>query len=58
MSSSDAARWALVALALLAVVALIAIARGPEHHRGQQVGAEGALVVVTALAPGRASGHG
>jgi hypothetical protein len=53
MSGSDAARWAMVALALLAVVALIALARGVEHQRGQQVGATGAgAVVTTARLPG------
>jgi hypothetical protein len=38
-------RWLLVLLLALVVIGLIAYARGPEHHRGDDVGAVGASVV-------------
>jgi hypothetical protein len=37
-------RWILLVVAVLVVVGLVAYARGPEHHRGDDVGA---LVTVT-----------
>jgi hypothetical protein len=33
------ARWAIIVVAALVVVGLLAYARGPEHHRGDEVGA-------------------
>jgi cell division septation protein DedD len=32
-------RWLIVVLIALVVIGLIAYARGPEHHRGDDVGA-------------------
>jgi hypothetical protein len=32
-------RWIIVIVAVLVVVGLVAYARGPEHHRGDDVGA-------------------
>jgi hypothetical protein len=37
----DARRWVLLVVVALVVVGLVAFARGPDHHRGQQVGALG-----------------
>jgi hypothetical protein len=34
-----AVRWIIVAVAVLVVVGMVAYARGPEHHRGDDVGA-------------------
>jgi hypothetical protein len=35
----SAVRWIIVVVAALVVVGLVAYARGPEHHRGDDVGA-------------------
>lgn len=32
-------RWVIVVVAALVVVGMVAWARGPEHHRGDEVGA-------------------
>ena len=32
-------RWTIIVVAVLVVVGLVAYARGPEHHRGDEVGA-------------------
>lgn len=37
----DAARWVVVLVLGLVLIGLIAYARGPEHHRGDDVGALG-----------------
>jgi hypothetical protein len=45
---SDTARWVIVIVALVLIVALVAFARGAEHRRGDEVGASawgGATVV-------------
>ena len=34
-----AVRWIIVVAAVLVVIGLVAFARGPEHHRGDEVGA-------------------
>jgi hypothetical protein len=39
-------RWLIVALIALVVIGLIAYARGPEHHRGDDVGALPAVVAI------------
>ena len=44
---SDALRWAIVLAAALLVIGLIAYARGPEHHHGDDVGALGVRVVAS-----------
>ena len=36
---STLVRWVIVAVAALVVVGMIAFARGPEHQRGDEVGA-------------------
>jgi hypothetical protein len=41
MEMDDTRRWVLLVVLVLVLVGLIAFARGPEHHRGQQVGALG-----------------
>jgi hypothetical protein len=43
---SDALKWAIVIGAALCLIGLAAYARGPEHHRGDQVGSHGTKVVV------------
>jgi hypothetical protein len=35
----SAVRWIIVVVAVLVVVGLVAYARGPDHHRGDEVGA-------------------
>jgi hypothetical protein len=35
---SDGTRWVIGIIIVLVVIGLIAIARGPEHHRGDEVG--------------------
>ena len=37
--SSDLPRWFMILVVVAAVVGLVIWARGPEHHRGQDVGA-------------------
>jgi hypothetical protein len=44
-------RWLLVAGCALLVVGLIAYARGPKHHRGDEVGTHGTKIVVVHTAP-------
>lgn len=39
MEMGDTRRWVLLVVLALVVIGLLAFARGPEHHRGQQVGA-------------------
>ena len=46
----NAARWAIVIALALVVIGLIAYARGPEHHRGDDVGALGSSPAAVALA--------
>jgi hypothetical protein len=44
-------QWLLVIVGVLLVVGLIAYARGPEHHRGDDIGTHGTKVVVIQPAP-------
>jgi hypothetical protein len=44
-------RWLLIIVGALLVVGLIAYARGPEHHRGDDIGTHGTKVVVIQPAP-------
>jgi hypothetical protein len=37
--SADLNRWLLVVVVILCLLGLLLFARGPEHHRGQDVGA-------------------
>ena len=54
----DTFRWLLVAILVFALFAFFSYARGVEHHRGQQVGAQAAAVVTTAPDGRAAHGHG
>jgi hypothetical protein len=48
---SSGVRWLLIAAAGLLVVGLIAYARGPKHHRGDEIGSHGTKVVVVHIVP-------
>lgn len=43
---SDAVGWVVACVVALCLVGMIAYARGPEHHRGDEVGTHGTKVVV------------
>jgi hypothetical protein len=43
--------WLLILVGTLLVVGLIAYARGPKHHRGDEIGSHGTKVVVVHTAP-------
>jgi hypothetical protein len=43
--------WLLILAAILLVVGLIAYARGPKHHRGDEIGSHGTKVVVVHIVP-------
>ena len=43
--------WVLIAIAALLIVGLIAYARGPKHHRGDEIGSHGTKVVVVHIVP-------
>ena len=45
------AEWLLIVIAALLIVGLIAYARGPKHHRGDEVGSHGTKVVVVHIVP-------
>jgi hypothetical protein len=42
MTARDAVRWLVALAAALLVIGLIAYARGPAHHHGDDVGSHGA----------------
>jgi hypothetical protein len=42
----DVASWVVVLAAALCVIGLAAYARGPEHHRGDDVGTHGTKIVM------------
>jgi hypothetical protein len=42
----DVASWVVVLAAALCVIGLAAYARGPEHHRGDDVGTHGTKIVI------------
>jgi len=46
-----AVEWLLIVAAGLLVIGLIAYARGPKHHRGDEVGSHGTKVVVVRVVP-------
>jgi hypothetical protein len=46
----DAVRWLIVLGIVLVLIGLIAYARGDKHHRGDDVGAHGALPAARAEA--------
>ena len=43
--------WLLIAAGARLVVGLIAYARGPKHHRGDEVGSHGTKIVVVHVVP-------
>jgi hypothetical protein len=43
--------WLLIACAAALIVGLIAYARGPKHHRGDEIGSHGTKVVVVHIVP-------
>jgi hypothetical protein len=43
--------WALILAGVLLIVGLIAYARGPKHHRGDEIGSHGTKVVVVHVVP-------
>jgi hypothetical protein len=43
--------WLIVAACALAVVGLIAYARGPKHYRGDELGSHGSKVIVVHITP-------
>ncbi len=45
------ADWLLIVVAGLLIVGLIAYARGPKHHRGDEVGSHGTKIVVVHIVP-------
>jgi hypothetical protein len=46
-----AVEWVLIVAAALLIVGLIAYARGPKHHRGDEIGSHGTKVVVVQIVP-------
>ena len=46
---SDAVRWPIVILCTLAVIGLIAYARGPNHRHGNEIGSHGTRIVVVVV---------
>jgi hypothetical protein len=40
---SDGTRWVVIVVVALVVVGMIAFARGPEHHRGADVGSRASV---------------
>jgi hypothetical protein len=42
----DVASWVVVLAAALCVIGLAAYARGPEHHRGDEIGTHGTKIVI------------
>ena len=48
---SNAANWAIAAILAFGLVCMIAYARGPEHHHGDDVGTHGTRVIVVAPSP-------
>jgi hypothetical protein len=42
----DVASWVIVLAAALSVIGLAAYARGPEHHRGDEIGTHGTKIVI------------
>jgi hypothetical protein len=46
MEMRRAIEWLLIVVGALLVVGLISYARGPEHHRGDEIGSHGTKIVV------------
>jgi len=43
---ADAVRWCILIALALFVIGLASYARGPEHHRGDEIGSHGTKVVI------------
>jgi hypothetical protein len=43
--------WLLIVCAALLVIGLVAYARGPKHHHGDEIGSHGTKVVVVHIVP-------
>jgi hypothetical protein len=43
--------WLLILVGALLLIGLIAYARGPKHHRGDEVGSHGTKVAVVHIVP-------
>jgi hypothetical protein len=46
-----AVAWVLIVLSALLIVGLMSYARGPKHHRGDEVGSHGTKVAVQHIVP-------
>ena len=51
-------QWLLIAVCALLVVGLIAYARGPKHHHGDELGSHGTKVIVVHIVSGEARATG
>ena len=47
----EVARWGVALAAVLLLFGLAAYARGPEHHRGDEIGSHGTKVVIVRTEP-------
>jgi len=43
--------WLLIVVAALSIVGLMTYARGPKHHRGDELGSHGTKVIVLHIVP-------
>jgi hypothetical protein len=48
---SNTASWLIALVLALALVGMIAYARGPKHHRGDEVGTHGTKIIVVQPSP-------
>jgi hypothetical protein len=48
---SNTASWLIALVLALAPVGMIAYARGPKHHRGDEVGTHGTKIIVVQPSP-------
>jgi hypothetical protein len=48
---SNTANWLIALVLALALVGTIAYARGPKHHRGDEVGTHGTKIIVVQPSP-------
>jgi hypothetical protein len=48
---STTASWLIALVLALALVGMIAYARGPKHHRGDEVGTHGTKIIVVQPSP-------
>ena len=46
----EAPRWLLILAGVAVLIGLISFARGTKHHRGDDIGSHGTVVVVTPVA--------